>query len=108
MNVRAIFGIEYEGDILKKKTVKELNKYNYLVGFVNEVCDIISDPEEYLDSNEKDSSVLSIGYDSEPIIKTIDGDDSVDALKENLEEIIRILKSSVKKDYAEEWEKLRR
>ena len=93
-------------------TKKEFNKYDYLIGFVNEVCDIISDPEEYLDPNTKDSSVLSIGYytndKDEPIIETIDGDDSVSALKANFKEIIGMLKASVKKDYTKEWKKLRR
>lgn len=92
-------------------TEKELEKYDLLVGFVNDIAEIVCDPEEYLDPNTKDSTAYSIGYclnnKNEPILSDIECDESITAISEVLKELIRMVKDNSSSDYSKEWEKLR-
>lgn len=90
----------------------EFAKLEYLIGFVNNIAEIVGNPEEDLDFNTKDSSVYSIGYslNSKDNIRMscIDGDYSITAFKENLNAIENMIKDSVSVDHTKEWEKLRK
>lgn len=92
-------------------TKEELEKFDLLIGFVNDICEIVSDPEELMYSNCKDSSCLSIGYcvddDCNPTIETIEGNDDYENLEENLKEICRLVKTYSREDYSKQWDKLR-
>lgn len=92
-------------------TSREQKKFDLLIGFVNDICEVVSNPEEHLDFNTKDSSIYSIGYsldkNNEPVIETIDCDKSINALKGTLSEILDMVRSYSKVDYSEKWEELR-
>lgn len=92
-------------------TKKELKKFDLLIGFVNNICEIVSNPEEYLDPNCKDSSVYSIGYclddKNNPTIETIECEDDYESLKINLDEIYRLVKAYSRADFTKQWEELR-
>lgn len=90
---------------------KELDKFDYLIGFVNEIAEIVFSPDEYLDVNTKDSCCLSLGYsldkNGNPVIYDIEGDNSVSAVRDTLKAIISEVKSTSGVDYTKQWEKLR-
>ncbi len=90
---------------------KEFTKLEYLVGFVNNIIEIVSDPEEDLDPNTKDSSIYSVGYfqNEKGNLQFCSYDDvSITDFKENLRYIERRLKDIVSVDSTKEWEKLRK
>ena len=88
-----------------------LDKFDYLIGFVNDIAEIVSDPEELLDPNTGDSSALSIGYwtdlNGNITLSDIEGDESVTAFNSSLEEILNLVKSNIKTDFSKKWEELR-
>lgn len=91
-------------------TKKELKRLDMLVGFVNDISEIVCDPDEYLDPNTKDSPTLSIGYfednNNETIISAIEGSNICD-LKDTLSDLLNQIKEYSKADFTKEWEKLR-
>ena len=91
-------------------TKKELKRLDMLVGFVNNISEIVCDPNEYLDPNTKDSPTLSIGYfednNNETIISAIDRSNICD-LKDTLSDLLNQIKGYSKADFTKEWEKLR-
>jgi len=88
---------------------EEFEKIEYLVGFVNTVAEIVSDPEEYLDPNTGDSTVFSVGYsvDNEDAIElsTLDGE-TVEDFRENLAALEGEIKAVVRKDFSKQWQEL--
>ena len=88
---------------------KELEKLDYLIGFVNTVAEIICDPEEMLDPNTGDSTVFTVGYsvDNEDAIElsTLDGE-TVEDFRENLAALESEIKAVVRKDFSKEWREL--
>ena len=88
-----------------------LDKFDYLIGFVNNIAEIVSGPEELLDPNTGDCSVLSIGYwtdlNGNITLSDIEGDESVTAFNSSLEAILNLVKSNIKTDFSKKWEELR-
>lgn len=88
-------------------TNKELKRLDILIGFANDICEIVSDPEEHLSPNSKDTSVLSIGYyqdkNNETIIVPFEEGDSIKDLKDVLQEITYLVKTHSKVDFTEQW-----
>lgn len=91
-------------------TKKELERLDILIGFVNDICEIVCDPDKYLDPNTKDSPTLSIGYfegdKNESLISAIDGDD-INYLKDTLTDLKNQIKGYSKVDFSKQWEELR-
>lgn len=89
---------------------EELEKLDYLIGFVNEIAEVVFSPDESLDPNG-DVCVYSIGYsldkNNEPVISDNEGDTSRYALIDNLRAIVEETKSRSRADFTKEWEKLR-
>lgn len=88
---------------------KELEKLDYLIGFVNTVAEIVCDPEEMLDPNTGDSTVFAVGYsvDNEDAIElsTLE-DDTVEDFRENLAALESEIKAVVRKDFYKQWQEL--
>lgn len=87
---------------------KQFERVEYLLGFVNTIAEIVSDPEEYLDFNTKDSPVFAIGC-------TIDDDciefgtlesDNIEDFKDNLQCVENMVKSLVRVDYSDKWKEI--
>lgn len=91
-------------------TKKEFNKLEYIVGFINEISDIVSDPEDLLDCNTGDTSCLAVGFSIEDD-KIVFGDaecgTNISDIKNTLKEIVSLVKSYSRTDFTKEWEKLR-
>lgn len=88
---------------------KDFEKVQYLLGFVNNIAEMVFSPDEYLDPNTKDSTVYSIwcSEDDDTIeLSTLEGDD-VEEFKDTLAAIEDEVKSVVKVDYTKQWEELR-
>lgn len=85
---------------------KDFRKFEYLVGFVNTVAEIVCDPDEFQDPNAKDSTVFAIGY-------SVDNNNSIElstleseGLKDfadNLEDLETEIKNAVKTDFSNKW-----
>ena len=91
---------------------KEFTKFEYLIGFVNNVIELVSDPETDQSSNCKRSSVYSIGYeigdkDNLKLGCLIEEDGSITELRENLKYIENLLHNLLTHDNTEEWEAIR-
>lgn len=88
---------------------EQFEKVEYLVGFVNTVAEIVSDPEEMLDPNTGDSTVFSVGYsvDSDNAIElsTLESD-TVEDFKENLAALEDEIKLVVRKDFSKQWQEI--
>lgn len=88
---------------------EEFEKFEYLVGFVNTVAEIVSNPEEMLDPNTGDSTVFSVGYsvDNEDAIElsTLDSE-TVEDFRENLAALESEIKAVVRKDFSKQWQEL--
>ena len=88
---------------------KDFEKIEYLLGFVNNIAEMVLDPEEYLDPNTKDSTVYSVlcSEDDDTIeLSTLEGDD-VEEFKDTLAAIEDEVNSVVKVDFSKRWEELR-
>lgn len=91
-------------------TKKEFNKLEYIVGFINEISDIVSDPEELLDPNTKDTSCLAIGFsldDDKIVFEDAECGANISDIKSTLKEIVSLVKAYSRADFTKEWEKLR-
>ena len=91
---------------------KEYTKFEYLIGFVNNVIEMVSDPETDQSSNCKRSSVYSIGYeigdkDNIKLGCLIEEDGSITEFRENLKYIENLLHNLLVHDNTEEWEAIR-
>lgn len=95
---------------MKNISDSEMKKLDALVGFVNDIAEVVADPDEALDFNAKDCPVYAIGYsdgkDSKIKMSTLESSRIKD-FTDNLNEILELVKSSVKTDYTERWEILR-
>ena len=89
---------------------EDFEKFEYLVGFLNTVAEIVSNPEEMLDPNTGDSTVFSIGYsvDNNDTVElsTIDGSVEVEDFRENLAALETEIKLAVRKDFSKQWREL--
>ena len=88
---------------------EDFEKIEYLLGFVNNIAEIVLDPDEYLDPNTKDSTVYSVwcSEDDDTIeLSTLEGND-VEEFKDTLAAIECEVKSVVKVDFSKRWEELR-
>ena len=89
---------------MKKKSI---DKLNLLISFVNNICDIVCNPEEHLDPNCKNSPCLYIGYflddKNNPTVETNEGDDGIEGLKDTLDEITYLVRAYSKVDHSKEW-----
>lgn len=88
---------------------KEFTKIDLLIGFVNNILDIVSNPDEELDFNTKDTSVYAIGYSiedgNEVKLSTLESS-TVKDWKDNLLDIENKIKENAKKDFSEKWKNL--
>lgn len=94
---------------MKTLTNKEFEKIEYLLGFVNDVAEMILDPEEYLDPNTGDSTVYSLWCSEEDgkiKLSTLE-DDSVKDFKDTLHAIREEVRAVIGKDFTKQWEELR-
>lgn len=94
---------------MKQISEEDYEKIQYLLGFVNNIAEMVLDPEEYLDPNTKDSTVYSVwcSEDDDTVeLSTLEGDD-VEEFKDTLIAIENEVKSVVKVDFTKRWEELR-
>ena len=94
---------------MKQITDKEFKKIEYLLGFVNNIAEMVLSPEEYLDPNTGDSTVYSLWLseeDSKIKLSTLE-DDSVKDFKETLHSIREEVRGVVRVDFTKQWEELR-
>ena len=94
---------------MKRIDSHNLEKLDALIGFVNDVAEIVSDPEEACDFNAKDCPVYAVGYSVDENVVDISTLESseVEDFTENLDEVLDLVKSLVKADFSKDWEKLR-
>jgi hypothetical protein len=93
-------------------TGKEFKKFEYLIGFVNNIVEMVSDPETDQTSNCKGSSIYSIGYeigdkDNLKLGCLIEDVGSITEFKDNLKYIEDLLRDLLTHDNTKEWEALR-
>lgn len=91
---------------------KEFTKFEYLIGFVNNIIEMVSDPETDCSSNCKDSSVYSIGYtvgdkDNVTLGCLEEDDGSITEFKENLQSVESMIKDALKVNFTKQWEELK-
>jgi hypothetical protein len=94
---------------MKQITDKEFKKIEYLLGFVNDIAEMVLSPEEYLDPNTGDSTVYSLWLSEEDgkiKLSTLE-DDSVKDFKETLHSIREEVRDVVNVDFTKQWEELR-
>lgn len=94
---------------MKQITDKEFKKIEYLLGFVNDIAEMVLSPEEYLDPNTGDSTVYSLWLSEEDgkiKLSTLE-DDSLKDFKETLHAIREEVRGVVKVDFTKQWEELR-
>lgn len=95
---------------MKNISDSEVKKLDALIGFVNDIAEVVADPDEALDFNAKDCSVYAVGYseskDSKIKMSTLESSKIKD-FTDNLDEILQLVKDSVRTDYTERWEILR-
>ena len=97
---------------MKTLNDKEFTKFDYLIGFVNNIVEMVSDPETDQDSNCKGSSVYSIGYEKgdKGNIKLgllVEDDGSITEFKDNLIYIEGLVRNLLTHDNTKAWEDLR-
>ena len=92
-------------------TNKEFTKFEYLVGFVNNIVEMVTSPDEYLDFNTKDSSVASIWYSENSkgnlVLQCLSDGDTITEFKDNLKDVEDMVRNLLTHDHTSEWEKLR-
>ena len=95
---------------MKRLDSQNLEKLDALIGFVNDIAEIVSDPEEACDYNAKDCPVYAVGYsvDNGNVvdISTLESSE-VEDFTDNLDDIVELVKSAVKTDFSKKWEELR-
>ena len=94
---------------MKQITDKEFKKIEYLLGFVNDIAEMVLSPEEYLDPNTGDSTVYSLWLSEEDgkiKLSTLE-DDSVKDFIETLHSIREEVRGVVRVDFTKQWEELR-
>lgn len=94
---------------MKQITDKEFKKIEYLLGFVNDIAEMVLSPEEYLDPNTGDSTVYSLWLSEEDgkiKLSTLE-DDSLKDFKETLHAIREEVRDVVNVDFTKQWEELR-
>ena len=95
---------------MKRIDAQNLEKLDALIGFVNDIAEIVSDPEEACDFNAKDCPVYAVGYsvdnDNVVDISTLESSE-VEDFTDNLDDIVELVKSAVKTDFSKKWEELR-
>lgn len=94
---------------MKQISEEDYEKVQYLLGFVNNIAEMVLDPEEYLDPNTGDSTVYSLWLseeDSKIKLSTLE-DDSVKDFKETLHSIREEVRDVVRVDFTKQWEELR-
>lgn len=94
---------------MKTLTNKEFEKIEYLLGFVNNIAEIILSPDEYLDPDTGDSTVYSLWMtedDDKVKLQTLESD-SVKEFKDTLAAIEGEVKSVVRVDFSKKWAELR-
>lgn len=96
---------------MKTLSDREFAKVEYLVGFYNKIVDMVSNPEEELDFNTKDTSIYGIGYfennKGNIRISLIDGSTDMTEFKDSLSTIEDYVKTNLKINYTKKWEELR-
>ena len=87
-----------------------LEKLDLLIGFVNSIVYRVSNPTEHQSSNDKGSSVLSIGYyrdDNDSLhLCTNDMEEGKADFKGTLKEVENLIKDSLREDFTEQWDAL--
>jgi hypothetical protein len=94
---------------MKQITDKEFKKIEHLLGFVNDIAEMVLSPEEYLDPNTGDSTVYSLWLSEEDgkiKLSTLE-DDSIKDFKETLHSIREEVRNVVNVDFTKQWEELR-
>ena len=94
---------------MKQITDKEFKKIEYLLGFVNDIAEMVLSPEEYLDPNTGDSTVYSLWLSEEDgkiKLSTLE-DYSIKDFKETLHSIREEVRNVVNVDFTKQWEELR-
>lgn len=94
---------------MKQITDKEFKKIEYLLGFVNDIAEMVLSPEEYLDPDTGDSTAYSLWLSEEDDkikLSTLE-DDSVKDFKETLHSIREEVRDVVSVDFTKQWEELR-
>ena len=94
---------------MKQITDKEFKKIEYLLGFVNDIAEMVLSPEEYLDPNTGDSTVYSLWLSEEYgkiKLSTLE-DDSIKDFRETLHSIREEVRGVVSVDFTKQWEELR-
>ena len=87
---------------------EQFERVEYLLGFVNTIAEIVSDPELYMDPNCKTSTVFAIGVteaDDNLEFGTNESDDLED-FRENLAALESEVKSLVRVDYSDKWKEI--
>lgn len=94
---------------MKQISEEDYEKVQYLLGFVNNIAEMVLDPDEYLDPNTKDSTVYSVwcSEDDDTVeLSTLESED-VEEFKDTLSAIENEVKSVTKVDFSKRWEELR-
>lgn len=94
---------------MKQISEEDYEKLQYLLGFANDIAEMVLSPEEYLEPNTGDSTTYSLwcSEDDEGIIlSTVDSND-IDDFKETLHAIREEVRAVVGKDFTKQWEELR-
>ena len=94
---------------MKQISDEDFEKVQYLLGFANDIAEMVLSPEEYLDPNTGDSTVYSLWCseeDDKVTLSTLE-DDSLEEFKETLQAIKEEARDVVKVDFTKKWEELR-
>ena len=94
---------------MKQISDEDFEKIQYLLGFANDIAEMVLSPEEYLDPNTGDSTVYSLWCSEEDdkiTLSTLE-DDSLEDFKETLHAIREEVRDVVKVDFSKQWEELR-
>ena len=94
---------------MKQISDDDYEKIQYLLGFANDIAEMVLSPEEYLDPNTGDTTTYSLwcSEDDEGVIFGTSESNDVDEFKETLHAIREEVRSVVKVDYSKQWEELR-
>lgn len=98
---------------MKTLNDKEFTKFNYLIGFVNNIIEMVSDPETDQSANCKGSSVYSIGYetgdkDNLKLGCLEEDEGSVSEFKANLQSVESMIKDVLTINFSKQWEELQK
>lgn len=87
---------------------EQFERIEYLLGFVNTIAEIVSDPEEFMDPNCKTSTVFAIGCTEtgDSLEFGTNESDDIDDFRDNLAALENEVKSLVRVDYSDKWKEL--